>query len=125
MLIEASGLNPTEQQRARRCAKIFNGDNDMVILHAELDHVAGERVKTAMDALSTPKLKNSPSTNETNTAPHAEYAPATATYTTSYPGNTVAQPTSVTSPCYAPPATAKPTNTYHPPHKITAPRAAQ
>ncbi len=55
--LAASGLNPTEQQRARRCAKIFNGDNDMVILHAELDHVAGERVKTAMDALTTRMLK--------------------------------------------------------------------
>ncbi len=55
--LAASGLNPTEQQRARRCAKIFNGDNDMVILHAELDHVAGERVKTAMDALTTQMLK--------------------------------------------------------------------
>ncbi|MCY4163922.1 MAG: DUF222 domain-containing protein [bacterium] len=52
-----AGLNPTEQQRARRTAKIFNGDNDMVILHAELDHVAGERVKTAMDALTTRMLK--------------------------------------------------------------------
>ena len=53
--LAASGLNPTEQQRARRTAKIFNGDNDMVILHAELDHVAGERVKTAMDAFTTAK----------------------------------------------------------------------
>ncbi|MCY4258420.1 MAG: DUF222 domain-containing protein, partial [bacterium] len=52
-----TGLNPTEQQRARRTAKIFNGDNDMVILHAELDHVAGERVKTAIDALTTRMLK--------------------------------------------------------------------
>ena len=55
--LAATGLNPTEQQRARRTAKIFNGDNDMVILHAELDHVAGERVKTAMDALTTRMLK--------------------------------------------------------------------
>ncbi len=55
--LAVSGLNPTEQQRARRTAKIFNGDNDMVILHAELDHVAGERVKTAMDALTTRMLK--------------------------------------------------------------------
>ncbi len=55
--LAATGLNPTEQQRARRTAKIFNGDNDMVILHAELDHVAGERVKTALDALTTRMLK--------------------------------------------------------------------
>ncbi|MCY4163866.1 MAG: DUF222 domain-containing protein [bacterium] len=55
--LAATGLNPIEQQRARRTAKIFNGDNDMVILHAELDHVAGERVKTAMDALTTRMLK--------------------------------------------------------------------
>ncbi len=55
--LAATGLNPTEQQRARRTAKIFNGDNDMVVLHAELDHVAGERVKTALDALTTRMLK--------------------------------------------------------------------
>ncbi|MCY4162695.1 MAG: DUF222 domain-containing protein [bacterium] len=55
--LAATGLNPTEQQRARRTAKIFNGDNDMVILHAELDHLAGEQVKTAMDALTTRMLK--------------------------------------------------------------------
>ena len=55
--LAVSGLNPTEQQRARRTAKIFNGDNDMVVLHAELDHVAGERVKTAMDALTTRMFK--------------------------------------------------------------------
>ncbi|MCY4257157.1 MAG: DUF222 domain-containing protein [bacterium] len=55
--LAVSGLNPTEQQRARRTAKIFNGYNDMVVLHAELDHVAGERVKTAMDALATRMLK--------------------------------------------------------------------
>ena len=56
--LATTGLNPTEQQRARRTAKIFNSDNDMVVLHAELDHIAGERVKTAMDALTTRMLKH-------------------------------------------------------------------
>ncbi len=41
----------TERQRRRRKAALFNGDDDMVILHAELDPVSGERVKTAMDNL--------------------------------------------------------------------------
>ncbi len=41
----------TERQRRRRKAALFNGDDGMVILHAELDPVSGERVKTAMDNL--------------------------------------------------------------------------
>ncbi len=41
----------TERQRRRRKAALFNGDDDMVILHAELDPVSGERVKTALDAM--------------------------------------------------------------------------
>ncbi len=40
-----------ERQRRRRKAAVFNGDDDMVVLHAELDPVAGERIKTAMDDL--------------------------------------------------------------------------
>ncbi len=55
--LAAKGLNPTEQQRARRSAKIFAGDNDMVVLHAELDQLAGERVKTALDTMTTWMLK--------------------------------------------------------------------
>ncbi len=55
--LAAQGLNPTEQQHKRRSAKIFDGDNDMVVLHAELDQLAGERVKTAMDTMATRMLK--------------------------------------------------------------------
>ncbi len=53
----AQGLNPTEQQRKRRSAKIFDGDNDMVVLHAELDQLSGEKVKTAIDAMTTRMFK--------------------------------------------------------------------
>ncbi len=51
--LAAEGLNPTEQQHKRRSAKIFDGDNDMVVLHAELDQLAGEKIKTAIDAMTT------------------------------------------------------------------------
>ncbi len=40
-----------ERQRRRRKAALFNGEDDMVILHAELDPVSGERVKTALDSM--------------------------------------------------------------------------
>lgn len=46
------GMTQRERQQQRRSAKVFDGDDDMVILHAELDRVAGERVKIALDALS-------------------------------------------------------------------------
>jgi hypothetical protein len=46
------GLTPHERQRERRSAKVFDGDNEMVILYAELDHIAGERVKAAVHDLS-------------------------------------------------------------------------
>ena len=46
------GLTRHERQRERRSAKVFDGNNEMVILHAELDRMAGERVKTALDELS-------------------------------------------------------------------------
>lgn len=42
------GLTRHERQRERRSAKVFDGDNEMVILYAELDRIAGERVKTAL-----------------------------------------------------------------------------
>ncbi len=47
------GLSRTERQRARRTASVFDGDDDMVILHAELDAIAGQRVKTALSAMNT------------------------------------------------------------------------
>ena len=46
------GLTRQERQRERRSAKVFDGDDEMVILYAELDRIAGERVKTALDELS-------------------------------------------------------------------------
>ncbi len=49
----ADGMTRTERQHARRTAKVFDGDNDMVILHAELDTIAGQRVKTALSAMNT------------------------------------------------------------------------
>ena len=41
-----------ERQRERRSAKVFDGDDGMVVLYAELDRIAGERVKTALHNLS-------------------------------------------------------------------------
>ena len=46
------GVTRHERQRERRSAKVLDGDNEMVILHAELDRIAGERVKTALHDLS-------------------------------------------------------------------------
>ncbi|WP_419926051.1 DUF222 domain-containing protein [Candidatus Poriferisocius sp.] len=45
------GLTRHERQRERRSGKVFDGDDEMVILHAEFDRIAGERVKTAMNDL--------------------------------------------------------------------------
>ncbi len=55
--LATQGLNPTEQQHKRRTAKIFDGDNDMVVLHAELDQLAGEKIRTAIDAMTTQMFK--------------------------------------------------------------------
>ena len=55
--LAVQGLNPTEQQHKRRTAKIFNGDDDMVVLHAELDQLAGEKIRTAIDAMTTQMFK--------------------------------------------------------------------
>ena len=46
------GLTRHERQRQRRSGKVFDGDNDMVVLHAEFDRIAGERVKTSLFALT-------------------------------------------------------------------------
>ena len=46
------GLTRHERQRERRNGKVFDGDDEMVILHAEFDRLAGERVKTALFELS-------------------------------------------------------------------------
>lgn len=52
------GLSRTDRQRARRFAKVFDGDNDMVVVYAELDRIAGDRVKTALETLSSQMLRN-------------------------------------------------------------------
>jgi len=46
------GLTRQERQRERRSGKVFDGDDDMVVLHAEFDRVAGDRIKTAVHDLS-------------------------------------------------------------------------
>ncbi|MDE0579431.1 MAG: DUF222 domain-containing protein [bacterium] len=50
------GMGRAERQRARRSFKVFDGSGGMVVLHAELDQVSGERVKIAVDAMSTKML---------------------------------------------------------------------
>ncbi len=51
-----NGMSCTERQRARRSAKVFDGAGGMVVLHAELDQVAGERVKTALCSMNSKML---------------------------------------------------------------------
>ncbi len=46
------GLTRHERQRERRSGKVFDGDDDMVVLHAEFDRIAGERVKAALHDLT-------------------------------------------------------------------------
>ena len=46
------GLSHHERQRERRSGKVFDGDGDMIVLHAEFDRIAGQRVKTALHDLS-------------------------------------------------------------------------
>ncbi len=50
------GMGRAERQRARRSAKVFDGSGGMVVLHAELDQEAGERVKIALGSMSTMML---------------------------------------------------------------------
>ena len=52
----ADGMSRAERQRARRTAKVFDGTGGMVVLHAELDPVSGDRVKTALGAMGTKML---------------------------------------------------------------------
>ena len=47
-----NGLTRHQRQHQRRSGKVFDGDDEMVILHAEFDRIAGERVKTALNDLS-------------------------------------------------------------------------
>ena len=50
------GMGRAERQKARRSFKVFDGSGGMVVLHAELDQVAGERVKSAVSAMSAKML---------------------------------------------------------------------
>ena len=50
------GMGRAERQRARRSGKVFDGTAGMVVLHAEFDQVSGERVKTALGAMSAQML---------------------------------------------------------------------
>ena len=61
------GLSRAERQRARRCAKVFDGDNDMVVIYAELDRVAGERVRIALEDLNSRMLRDDTATGEERT----------------------------------------------------------
>ncbi|MXW41649.1 MAG: DUF222 domain-containing protein [Acidimicrobiia bacterium] len=56
--LSSIGLDRIERQQARRHAKVFDGDEDMVVLHAEFDRVAGERVRTALDAMNSKLLRD-------------------------------------------------------------------
>ena len=60
----ADGMTRTERQHARRTARVFDGDNDMVILHAELDTINGQRVKTALSAMNTRLLHHDSKTGQ-------------------------------------------------------------
>ena len=50
------GMSRIERQRARRSAKVFDTSGGMVVLHAELDEIVGDRVKTALGAMSAKML---------------------------------------------------------------------
>ncbi len=50
------GMGRAERQRARRSFKVFDGSGGMVVLHAELDQVAGERAKASIGAMSARML---------------------------------------------------------------------
>lgn len=50
------GMSRTERQRARRSFKVFDKSDGMVVLHAELDQVDGDRVRIAVGAMSTKML---------------------------------------------------------------------
>ena len=61
------GLSRTERQRARRFAKVFDGDDEMVVVYAELDRIAGERVRAALEQLNSRMLRDDSVTGEERT----------------------------------------------------------
>ncbi len=80
----ADGLSRHEQQRRRRRASVLDGDNDMIVLHAELDRVAGERVKTALDDLGDRMFREDTKTRNDRTH-HQRTADALVTLITQKP----------------------------------------
>ena len=101
------GLSRTERQRARRFAKVFDGDDGMVVVYAELDRIAGERVRAALEQLNSRMLRDD---SETGVASAAACAPLPATPTTSNGGTKEALLISPTLCCSAPDATRKSTS---------------
>ena len=61
------GLTRHERQRERRSGKVFDGDDEMVVLHAEFDRIAGERVKTALNDLSDRMFRDDAKTGSDRT----------------------------------------------------------
>ncbi len=61
------GLTRHERQRERRNGKVFDGDDEMVVLHAEFDRIAGERVKTALNDLSDRMFRDDAKTGSDRT----------------------------------------------------------
>ena len=61
------GMSRIERQRARRSAKVFDGDNDMVVVYAELDRIAGERIKAALESLNSRMLRDNSTTGAERT----------------------------------------------------------
>ncbi len=61
------GSTRHERQRGRRSGKVFDGDGEMVVLHAEFDHIAGERVKTALNDLSDRMFRDDAKTGSDRT----------------------------------------------------------
>lgn len=82
------GLTRQERQRERRSAKVFDGDDEMVILYAELDRIAGERVKIALDDLGDRMFRNDSETgsNRTHTQRNADALVALITQQPAGPG---------------------------------------
>ena len=76
----AGGMTRTERQHARRTAKVFDGDNDMVILHAELDTINGQRVKTALSAMNTRLLHHDSQVGQERPSSNATRMPSSPSY---------------------------------------------
>ena len=90
------GLTRHERQRERRSAKLFDGDDEMVILYAELDRLAGERVKTALDDLSDRMFRNDSEAGSDRT-PQQRNADALVALVTQQPTKSDTRPTAASA----------------------------